>query len=139
MKLRFDYKKILYEKNLSVLRPIIEVELATQNKEKVRYEAMIDSGADMNMFHWEIAEVLKLKKSKAIEKSKFQGVTGENALAYYYDIVLVIGGSCKKIVRCGFTDAIPNVGHGFLGQSGFFDNFRIQFNHRKEQIDIWER
>lgn len=58
MKLRYDYKKITAATRTvpAVIRPIIPIELATKNQERLRTEGLIDSGADMCMFRWEIAE-----------------------------------------------------------------------------------
>lgn len=138
MKLQFDYKKIISasSKHGSFLRPIIPIELENKGA-RVRYEALVDSGADMNMFPWELAEILGYKKVDAIETKPFSGVVGKPADAYYFDVLLVVGGADKNIVRCGFTDVISHYGHGFLGQGGFFSLYRVEFNYAKEVIIIW--
>jgi hypothetical protein len=59
--MKFPYYKI----KEGVIRPIIEIELFCNDK-KLRYFALIDSGADMNIFHAEIAVALGID----IEKGK---------------------------------------------------------------------
>lgn len=138
MKLKFAYKKIISSdpKQGIFLRPIIPIELENKGQ-NVRYEALVDSGADMNMFPWELAEILGLDKKDAKEVRTFSGVVGKPAKAYYFDILLVVGGSDRNIVLCGFTDGISRYGHGFLGQSGFFSLYRVEFDYAKETIKIW--
>lgn len=141
MKLRFPYKKIQATKGSkpAVIRPIIPIELAAKNKERVRTEALIDSGADMSMFHWEIAEVLGLDKADALYEDKFSGVLGKPALYYVFEIFMILGGDNRIITQCGFTEYLPNAAHGFLGQNSFFHNYQIEFIHKKEIVRIRDK
>jgi hypothetical protein len=36
----------------------------------------------------------------------------------------------SEISRAGFTEGLESVGLGLLGQTGFFDQFTVTFNHR---------
>lgn len=138
MKLRFPYKKIraAQGKRAAVIRPIIPIELATKNKERVKTEALIDSGSDMSMFSWELAEILGLKERDAIYKDTFSGVLGKPAPYFAYEVVMILGGNIKVITNCCFTKHLPDAVHGFLGQDSFFRNYRIEFIHGKEKIVI---
>ena len=54
-------------------RPIIPVTLKFNNVE-FKYLALIDSGADFNIFHGEIAKILKIDLSKFKNSMKFNGI-----------------------------------------------------------------
>ena len=61
--MRFPYRKINLENPFNskkfILRPIIPLSIKYQDK-TLRFEALIDSGADFNIFPMEIAEKLGL-------------------------------------------------------------------------------
>lgn len=138
MKQRFPYKKIkpAEGKRPAVIRPIIPIELAAKNKERVRTEALIDSGADMSLFNWEIAEILGFKEKDALDKKPFQGVLGKPKDFYVFEVIMILGGSSKFMTKCGFTKHLPDGVHGFLGQESFFSQYKIEFVYKKELIKI---
>ena len=51
--MKFSYKQI----NDETYRPIIPIKLTRKN-ESVNYEVLVDSGADLNIFDAEMAEVI---------------------------------------------------------------------------------
>lgn len=131
--MKFPYRKVNLKHPFTskqfILRPIIPVSLKNGNK-SVRYEALIDSGADFNIFPIEIAERLgiKLKNEKKIY---FSGIEGNMMEGVTDKISLRIGG---KII---FTKAVfAAVGNGVLGQYGFFDLCLVQFDLKKKNIGL---
>ncbi len=131
--MKFRYVKF-GEGKKAIYRPIINVGL--KHKEKgsdVGYFVLVDSGADFNIFDWDIAEILGLKKEDGKEV-EFGGITGKKAKAFLFDVVLVVGGeSC--IVECAFSSDIEG-GVGVLGQKGFFDLYKVEFNYSKKVIKL---
>lgn len=140
--MKFPYRKIALPQysdffGRSILRPIIPVEVSVNGK-KIRYAALIDSGADFCIFDGEIGEFLGLE----IEKGPlltFGGIQGMSVLkAYIHEVVLDVGGLSYK-TNVGFSRDISQNGVGILGQKGFFDVFSVKFEYSSEDIEIKEK
>lgn len=58
MRHKFDYVKAGV-----LIRPIIPVSLKLNNRE-IKYFALLDSGADFNIFHGEVSKLLKIDLEK---------------------------------------------------------------------------
>ncbi len=120
----------------SILKPIIPIELVGK-ADSVRYDALIDSGADFCIFDAAIGETLGLdvRSGKA---ERFGGIQEAGASsAYFHEITLVIGG-WKYRTTVGLSYDIAKHGYGILGQKGFFDLFTVKFNYPKEEIELKE-
>ena len=137
--MRFRYQKIrtkeseAFPERKFILRPIIPIILERKNK-KVGYKVLIDSGADYNIFHAVIGEILGLNV-KSGKKEIFGGISGGEMTAYFYLVNVEIG-DWKYELYCGFSYDIPPYGYGVLGQKGFFDNFIVKFDLLKEEIEL---
>lgn len=134
-KLKFDYIKIGSHK-----RPIIPIRISYQ-KEAVNTPALIDSGADFNIFPLSIAKDLglDLNINKPVE---FKGV-GEKSLkltGYMAIVNLMIFNKGKNInfsTPVIFTNDIPQNGFSLLGETGFFDHVdQISFLYKKGKIQL---
>lgn len=140
--MKFPYKKLPIEPRspylgTSVLRPIIPITIIHQNN-SLRYDALIDSGADFCILPAEIGDYLG-KEVRSGVKVNFGGIQGDGrATAYIHDVVLNVGGYDYK-TTVGFSYDIAKRGYGILGQKGFFNIFRIQFDYRKEEIELKEK
>ena len=42
-------------------------------------------------------------------------------------------------IKAGFLPNIARLGHGVVGQAGFFENFIVKFDHAKEEIELKPR
>jgi len=102
----------------------------------VRYEVLVDSGADICIFDLEMAELIGLDVEKG-DKVFFAGVTGTQRVAYVHDIKINVGGHTLK-TRAAFA-ALPAQGHGFVGQRGFFEFFRVIFDYQKTRVELREK
>jgi len=131
--MQFPYKKFKLADGTELLKPIIPIGLLYNGK-FVRYEALIDSGADFNIFNAEIGELLGIDIQSG-KKVKFSGIDGEPFDVFLHNLTLEIGGWQYKIVA-GFSYQISPYGFGILGQKGFFDLFRIRFIFAKGIIEI---
>lgn len=131
--MRFPYRKINLKNPFNskqfILRPIIPLSIKYQDK-ALRFEALIDSGADFNIFPMEIAKKLgiTLKNSDSIA---FAGVGGNLIRGIKTDILLEIG-SQKIQAKVVFAP----VENGILGQYGFFDRCKINFNLKDKIIEM---
>lgn len=134
--MRFPYRKINLKHPFSskefILRPIIPVSLKYRDQ-SLRYEALIDSGADFNIFPLEIAEKLEVRLKDA-NKITFEGIGGNIVEGVKADVVLGLGSHSisTKVV-------FAPVGNGVLGQYGFFDLFIVNFDLKKKEIETEPR
>jgi len=131
--MRFPYKKFKLNDGSELLKPIIPIGLLF-NGEVVRYEALIDSGADFNIFNAEIGELLGID-IRSGNKVRFGGIAGEPFEVYLHNLTLEVGG-WEHEVAAGFSYAISPYGFGILGQKGFFNLFRIKFILSKGIVEI---
>lgn len=116
-----------------LLKPIIPIGLLFNGK-LIRYESLIDSGADFNIFNAEIGELLGIN-IRSGKRVKFSGIAGKPFDVYLHNLALEVGGWQYKIMA-GFSYEISPYGFGILGQKGFFDLFRIKFILSKGVIEI---
>lgn len=136
--MKLKYRSLSYptpfSKRQKLLRPIIPLSLSN-TKVSLRFEALIDSGADFCIFPRSIAEKLSINLTgrKAIY---FSSATGEAVGGNISNIYLDFGeGSFKtKVV---FANLPGNV--GILGQYGFFDKFIVKFDLSKKEIEVKQR
>ena len=126
--MKFKYKK--YSK--THFRPIIPVEIVWGGS-KIRYEVLVDSGADLCIFDSQIADILGIDLKKGA-KEQVIGVTGVPQDYYLHTVTLKVGGREYK-AEVGFTD-ISRQSYGIVGQKGFFDSFIVKFDLSKEEIDL---
>ena len=131
--MKFPYRKINLKHPFSskpfILRPIIPISLRFNNR-SIRYEALIDSGADFNIFPLEIAENLGIKLERG-KKIYFSSVSGDALDGVITDLVLELGST-----RVETKVVFAQVGNGVLGQYGFFDNFQIKFDLKKKEVEV---
>ncbi len=125
----FEYKKIG-----NFLRPIIPVTLK-HNKKELNYVALLDSGADFNIFHSELAEVLEIDLTK-LPKTSFSGIN-KGAHGIMQMTVIEIGIEDYIFnAPVYFSPEISSDGYGIVGQQGFFDNFKVLFNLEARKIEL---
>jgi len=134
-KLKFDYIKLGKYK-----RPIIPVRLSFESN-SVNTPALIDSGADFNLFPMGIAESLgvKLNLDKPIifngVGSKMPGMTGYMAVI---DLMIFNKGEHINFTTpIIFTKEIPPNGISLLGEFGFFDHLEeVCLCYKREKIIV---
>lgn len=86
--MKFRYQKIIVKESEAfperkfILRPVIPVILEDRDK-KVGYRTLIDSGADYNIFHAAVGEILGLDVQSG-RKEIFGGISGEKLTAYLH-------------------------------------------------------
>lgn len=140
--MRFSYQKYRHDPNPAfpsakwISRPVIPLELVNKDGRPFRYDVLIDSGADYNIFHAEVGESLGLDvpSGKPLE---FFGVTGDKQKAFFHKIEVGVGGHPHKIY-CGFARGFKNLPYGLLGQDDFFKIYSVRFTLQKKLIELKE-
>lgn len=137
--MRFQYERVrvvpcpAFPDGHTTLRPIIVVSLEYNGVVR-RYQTLVDSGADFCIFHSLVGELLGLDVEYGKE-ARFEGVGGGSMRAYFHTITVRIGEYTYQLY-CGFSRDIPADGYGILGQVGFFDHFKVTFDHPQEELEI---
>lgn len=125
----FEYKKIG-----NFWRPIIPITLK-HNKKELNYVALLDSGADFNIFHSEIAEVLDIDLSK-LPKSTFGGINKGTQGIMQMTVIEIGVYDYTFNAPVHFSPDISPDGYGIVGQQGFFDKFKVLFNLEARKIEL---
>ena len=138
--LKYDYRKFpikkpsrAFPRRFSASRPVIPIQVISGDK-RVGYLALIDSGADVCIFHAEIGEIIGITIESGKEMT-FKGVTGEELTAYFHDIKIGVGGY-ELDCYAGFSRGLSNMPYGVLGQMGFFSSFNILLDYNGERIEL---
>src|SRR3989344_890789 len=116
-----------------VHRPVIDI-LLVFGKKSIEYQVLIDSGADFCIFHTEMAEILGIPITQG-KKMTFYGTSGTPQTAYFHDVHIEVGGWPMKLY-CGFSSDMNSLPYGILGQTGFFDQFKIEFDYQSKRIEL---
>ena len=132
--MKFKYKR--YGPN--TLRPVIETKLKFGSSE-LKYEVLIDSGADLCIFNSEIGEVLGIDVKKGKPREVF-GVGGKASIYYLHKVKIDVGG-WESEIEAGFMPDVAGrmMSYGLVGQNGFFENFIVKFDLIKEEIELKSR
>jgi hypothetical protein len=124
----FNYKKID-----GFLRPIIRAEVcAARNKDGVPCAVLVDSGADFCIFKYEIGEILGLNVRSG-DRIKFKGINGAVSTGYAHKVWLGLKGRAIKLPVV-FTSAIKKGNLQVVGQLGFFEQFKVNFDYQKQTV-----
>lgn len=126
--MKFSYKKY----DPSVSRPVIPITVGYKNN-KIGYEVLIDSGADVNIFDAQIANVLGIVLRSG-QKHNVTGINGKPEPYYVHTISISVGGHKHK-VKAGFK-VLGWMQYGVVGQKGFFDLYKIIFDKQKGSIEL---
>ncbi len=126
----FPYKKIDGR-----LRPIIAIELG--HTKTFGYEVLVDSGADICVFHADIGRSIGLDIEKG-ERFELGGITGVERVGYLHKIMLKVGNVSYQ-TRVGFTDSMRDGAYGMVGQKGFFDRFAIKFDYAERKLILHKK
>ena len=132
--MRFRYKKC----SDGIIRPIISVRLKVKDA-VVDYEALVDSGADICLFHADIGELLGIDITKG-GPQEILGVGGKASVYYLHRVAVEVGSSSFEI-EAGFMPSVSGhvMRYGLVGQRGFFEKFIVKFDLLKEEIELKPR
>ncbi len=137
--MKFPYKKFVVQSRpnspaSAVVRPVIPVHVTS--KQRVAYEALVDSGADYSIFHAEIGEAIGLEARKG-RRTIFAGVSGVAQEGFRHSVTIEVGTwrlPCSVVFAYGLK--IP---YGILGQAEWFDWFVVTFDRGAGWLDLKPR
>ncbi|HVS80103.1 MAG TPA: hypothetical protein VHE60_00040 [Pyrinomonadaceae bacterium] len=134
--MRFRYTEVRNKQDPSrpFPRPYLIVRLHHEERHK-DVIALVDSGADLCLFHSDIGRMLGID-IEAAPQLAFQGVSGARELAYLFRINLEVRGLNTISLDVGFTNSMA-VGTGLLGQRGFFEQFHVSFQLKEKFFEIF--
>jgi len=116
-----------------IYRPIIPVTI-TYKKKLVVFQTLIDSGADYNIFHGDIAAYLGINLTKGSKKN-ISGLSGGKIKGYTHKVHLKIN-QCYFPSEITFSNQIPDNALAVLGNKGFFNKFKVTFNLKELKINL---
>ena len=125
---------------ISIQRPVLVVVLEN-GPNVVGTLAIVDSGADSCIFPASLAGPLGIAIPNR-NRSVFSGTTDSPQIAYFENVRARIWDSTTKSfvfdfgLYAGFCDTLEHVGHGLLGQNGFFSRFVVKFDGAESLFDI---
>jgi len=138
--MRYKYHPIRskLDPNDVLLEPIIPVGLRYRGGRGVVVTALIDSGADLCLFHSSVGRALGIDLQSG-RKDMIKTLSLEEIPAYVHSVHLVLKGEPGVDLEIGFLelDLLPD--GGLLGQTGFFDEFDIRFQRWQNSIHIHRR
>jgi hypothetical protein len=105
-------------------RPVITVQLSGQSR--LNCLCIIDSGADHCVFPLSFALQLGFNPLGATQV--MTGGVGSAAVPMYFWKIKMDLGPVQKETMVGFTEDMNSKGIGLLGQHGFFEYFKVQFD-----------
>ncbi len=127
--MKFKYKRY----SPTVLRPVIPIEIVHRNN-SVKYEVLVDSGADLCVFDAQIGEILGIAVETG-EKRIVRGITGIPEYYYLHRVEIKVGG-LNHSAEVGFFPKMDKNTYGVVGQKGFFDHYSIKFDLNKKEIEL---
>ena len=136
--MKFKYRKVfvgsspVFPKRKFVFRPVIPISLIYKKK-PLRYEALIDSGSDYTLFPSTLGKKLGINVESG-KRESVSGVSGSALNIYFHNVFIEIAGYKFK-VYAGFAENI-NQNFAILGRNGVFNNFKINFNLKKKEVEI---
>lgn len=122
-----------YKKIDGIYRPIIPIEIT--HTKSILYEVLVDSGADVCIFHSEIAEAIGIENIESGLPRGFGGVTGKEEKAYMHKVTIKIK-NCEYRTTVFFSNNIYDNGYGIVGQKGFFDYFRVTLDYAEKKVTL---
>ena len=109
--------------------PLLDVTITNpENDRKISYTALLDSGAFMNVFHSDIAEILAIDLTKIKKEIGFGGVgttpSSFKGKPYIVNLMVAQKGKSRSFDSYVlFSDNINPDGQPLLGRQGFLDQF----------------
>ena len=117
----------------SIEKPLIPVRLVYNGK-NVDLITLLDSGADDCIFNAKLGEMVDIDVRKG-KIGRYTGIGEGGIKAYFHNVIIEVGG-WRHPCYIGFSYETPL---SFLGQNGFFNLYRIEFDLEKRSIELKER
>ena len=129
--------KFRYKKFGEFPRPVIPIKIIYKDR-SIRYEVLVDSGADICIFDADIGVILGVDVPSGTPNS-VGGIAGQTVRYYTHEVTIEIGGWSYPITAGFLPGVAGSFNYGVVGQKGFFDNFVVKFDLLKEEIELKSR
>jgi len=103
---------------------MLSVRIAYRDALSQRYDALVDSGADLCVLDIEIAREIGIPLDGSLARE--MGILGHRSLAFPVTVKILVGADAFETTVI-FFEGLPMA--GVLGRMGFFDNFTVTFDH----------
>lgn len=130
--LQTRYQPVLWKDFGEVFEPIIKIPLYYPSEGFTDKKFLLDSGALISSLPREEAKKMGLSLAK-LPRSTFGGFGGTTSFAYKSEVKIKLGEQ-EVVLPVVFTEAAGT--KPILGRSGFFENYNIYFNAKRERIEI---
>jgi hypothetical protein len=108
--------------------PVLRVRVGYGHTQSPRFDAVVDSGSPWCLFRGDVGAIIGIKDITKGRKYALGGViAGTREPAYFHKVKIYI--EADWVIECmaGFCQKLGVT--GILGRSGFFDSFRVSFDH----------
>ncbi len=117
--------------------PLLKVRLAFGSN-RTDVVGLVDTGATDCLFDRDVADALGITLADSDDKREYFGVGGQPVIGHIHTIRFQIQGFSEWIeIEAGFIDA--KLPYQLLGQTGFFDNYEINFKRYRGRFEIKSR
>lgn len=113
--------------------PVLPVEIQDGCGEWHKFFGYLDSGARYSVFHIDVAEILGIDIYKGREIALTVG-DGAKIESFIHKLPVIFAKK-KLIAEISFSPSL-GIGSNILGMKSLFDNFRICFNNKKQQVEV---
>jgi hypothetical protein len=112
--------------------PMIPIRLGFKHARSPRIFAYLDSGSPYCLFKADLATLIGLDPSKnPLFTDDLGGVVeGPRDLAYFHKVIIYLEAGHRIELVAGFAKKLSTA--GILGRSGFFEQFKVTFDHSCE-------
>jgi len=131
--LETPYQPVVWKDFGQVFEPILKIPIVYAEKGAKEEEFLLDSGAVVSSLPREKAPDLGYNSLAKLPRSTFGGFGGTTSFAYRGKMTIQIGEK-EVTIPVVFTEAKGT--KMILGRSGFFENYSINFNAKREVIEV---
>lgn len=130
--MEYDYVRIG-----SAERPMLPVAVRKigPGGNEIHLEALVDSGADDNVFDAQYADLLGIRDLEEGIAIKLAGITGIEKTGYSHEVILKFD-SYSFYTSVIFLPDMEEDMKAILGQTGFFDFVQVTFRRSKGIFDV---
>ena len=138
MKFRYRYLRDSSGSGRDYIRlPLLQVRLGSGTN-RTDVVGLVDTGATDCLFDRDVADDLGITLADTDVRREYFGVGGHSLIGHNHLVRFQIQGFSEWIeIEVGFIEA--NLPYQLLGQSGFFDNYEINFKRYRGRFEIKSR
>lgn len=138
MKFKYRYLRDSSGSGRDYIRlPLLQVRLGWGTN-RADVVGLVDTGATDCLFDRDVADALGITLADSDLQREYFGVGGQSVIGHIHTVRFQIQGFSEWIeIEAAFIDA--KLPYQLLGQSGFFDNYEINFKRYRGRFEIKSR